>query len=131
MLGSGGGWDSDGVSVLAGFLKMGPLPLPLDLASLITRTHLQRSVEVQIMGQKVFRSPHTRRLRKMPWFRMRLGWVGISPPSWMGPVLGFLTEEIENRDQPITCDVIIIFTIITVNNDGCYLFRVCMLQTWC
>lgn len=33
------------------FLKMGPLSLLLDFASLITHTHLQRSAEAQIMGQ--------------------------------------------------------------------------------
>lgn len=33
LLGSGGSRHSGGVSVLAGLLKMGPLPLPLDLAS--------------------------------------------------------------------------------------------------
>lgn len=37
---------------------MGPLPLPLDLAPLITGTHLQRLAEAQIMGQRIFMSPH-------------------------------------------------------------------------
>lgn len=70
LLGSGGGWDSGGVSVLAGLLKMGPLSLPLDLASLITRIHQQRSAEAQIIGQRVSMSARTGRLQKVPW----LGW---------------------------------------------------------
>ena len=64
------------------------------------------------------------------WAWPGLGWAAVSSPSQIGPVLGFLAEEIENRDYPIICDIIIIFTII-VNNDGCYLFHVCILQTQC
>lgn len=63
--------------------------------------------------------------------RIGQGQVAISSLSWISPVLGFLAKEIENRDQPIACDIIIIFTIITVNNGGCYLFCVCMLQALC
>lgn len=55
------------VSVLAGLFKMGPLPL--DLASLIARTHLQRSAEAQIMGQRVSMSSHTEGSRRCP-----MGW---------------------------------------------------------
>lgn len=47
-----------GVSVLAGLFKMGPLSLLLDSASLITHTHLQRSAEAQIMGQRGPVSPN-------------------------------------------------------------------------
>lgn len=54
------------VSVLAGLFKMGPFHLPLDLASLITRTHLQRSAEAQIMGPRVSMSPHTEGSRRHP-----------------------------------------------------------------
>lgn len=57
-----------------------------------------------------------------------LSWAGISSPSWIGPVLGLLAEEIENRDSPIICDTMIVFTIITVSNDDCDLFHVCILQ---
>lgn len=57
-------------------------------------------------------------------------------PGCSRPLLGlaqFLVswQRILKTDQPIICDILIIFTVITVNNDGCYLFHVYMLQTQC
>lgn len=65
-LGSGGDWDLGGVSVLAGLFEMGPLPLPLNLASLIAGTHLQRSAEARTSG-----------LRTPRCCRRRPGWGGV------------------------------------------------------
>ena len=59
--------------MLAGLFEMGPLPLPLNLASLIACTHLQRSAEAQTTGQRVSVSPHTGMLQKAPW----MGWRGL------------------------------------------------------
>lgn len=75
-LGSGEAGIPGGVSVLARLLKMGPLPLPLGLASFITCAHLQRSAETQITGQRASMSPHTGRPQKYPGWDRRTGGLG-------------------------------------------------------